>query len=238
MGYIPMTPSGGKPEVWVPHPHLECSRVGAGGDWAHGSLSSLPHTPRNQWWGCRRRKWAPLLLTLPATLKCGEGEPPPLFQREAQRGQIASPKLCRTARTRTQNAGLPKGRAVVVVLQCPCWAEGVRLSREAEERITDSLPQGNTINSPSHPCPQTPPHHLSGYLIPWSVHCSLDKGYVPLLTKGPYYAPNWTRAEVEGSASETVFGRGRGHGITSSSLPPSPQAIPRATPGNLHYYYF
>lgn len=98
-------------------PILTSSAPELGGDRAHGRLPSLPHTPRNQWWGCRRGKWAPLLLTLPATLKCGEGEPLPLFQREAQRGQIASPKLCRTARTRTQNAGLPQSEGC-----CCCTA--------------------------------------------------------------------------------------------------------------------
>lgn len=174
--------------------------------------------------GCRRGEWAPLFLTLPATLKCGEGEPPPLFQREAQRGQVAGPKLCRAARTRTQNPGLPMVRASAVVLQCPRWVEGVRFSGGKQKRESWIPSHTGTPSIPHpHPCPQIPPHHLSGYLTSWSVHCSPGKGWasnVPLLTRGPYYPPNWTRAEAEaeGSASRTLFGRGRGRGTTPSSL--------------------
>lgn len=105
-------------------PTLTLSASELGGDWAHETLPSFPHAPRNQWWGCSRGRWASLLLTLPATWKCGEGEPPPLFQREAQRGQVASPKLCRTARTRTQDVRLPKVRAAAAVLQCPLMGGG------------------------------------------------------------------------------------------------------------------
>lgn len=165
-------------------------------------LPSLPHARRNQRWGCRRGKWAYLLLTLPATLKCGGGEPPPLFRREAQRGQVPSPKLCRTARTRTQNTRLPTVRAAAVVLQCPHWVEGVTFSRGSRRENHRFPPTREHHKSPTLPCPQIPLHHLSGYLISWPAHCSLGKDYVPLRTgilctlldKGTH-APNGTRAD-------------------------------------------
>lgn len=37
--------SGGKPEVWVPHPHLECPRIGGGAVIGHAGGCHLYPTP-------------------------------------------------------------------------------------------------------------------------------------------------------------------------------------------------
>lgn len=49
-------------------------------------------------------------------LKCGEGEPPPLLQRGAQREQVTCPKSSSTVGLEARNTGLPKVRAVALGL--------------------------------------------------------------------------------------------------------------------------
>lgn len=76
----------------APTPTSGASELGRGSQcWGRGDAAlTSPHGQGVQ----------ALFLTLPTTSRCGEGEPLPLLQRGAQRGQATCPKFDSTARTR------------------------------------------------------------------------------------------------------------------------------------------
>lgn len=74
-----------------PHPHLRYLRVG--GNRADEMLPSLSPPLVCQEVGVQETEGGrPSSLPSQPLLKCGEGEPPPLFQRGAQREQVTCPK--------------------------------------------------------------------------------------------------------------------------------------------------
>lgn len=86
---------------------------------------------------------AGLVLTLPATPRCGEGEPPPLLQRKAQ-GQ--SPvQACSTSGTRTRGYWTAQSR--------PWWS-----LQGCATQVGGGAPAGEFTDSLSHWIWATPPH--------------------------------------------------------------------------------
>lgn len=148
------------------------------------------------------------LLTLPATSRCGEGEPPPLFQREAHRGQVTCPKSRSLSGAITQEYWTAQGQGSHCGTALLWWMEG-----QSAGKFTDSLSLDLDDKLPTHK--PRPPELLSitalGYLISWSVQHSsatwrLACSIFPSSNKGPCYQ---TRAE--GSASRRTWPGGRGH---------------------------